>query len=59
LDRTEPTISSIDEKKQLRLELEFDTPTRAKQHSLIFHQHHSNEQLSIVELKTISKKNQK
>ena len=56
LDRAEPAISSIDEKKQLRLELECGTPIRAKQHSLIFRQHHSQEFLSIEELKTISNK---
>jgi hypothetical protein len=55
LDRVEPAISSIDEKKQLRLELEFDRQ-RSKPHSLIFHQRQSVECLSIEELKIISNK---
>ena len=55
LDRTEPAISSIDEKKQLRLELEFDTPTRAKQHSLIFSQNYSHDFFTIEEIKIVSK----
>ena len=50
LDRVEPSISSIDEKKQLRL-----TPN-TNQYSLHFNQHHSQckEYFSIEELKNIS-----
>ncbi len=55
LDRVEPTISSIDEKKQLRLELECGTPIRAKQHSLIFRQNYSHDFLTIEELLIVSR----
>ena len=54
LDRVEPSISSIDEKKQLRLS--FQSYIRENKHSLIFNQHHSQckEYFSIEELKIIS-----
>jgi len=54
LDRIEPAISSINEKKQFRLS--FDSFTGVNQHSLIFNQHHSQckEYFSIEELKIVS-----
>lgn len=55
LDRYEPSISSLDEKKQLRLDI--SGPTRSD-YRIIFTQEHSSskEYFSIDELKIISKK---
>ena len=60
LNRFEPSVSSIDEKKQLRLKMD-NTPrgvSRQYQHSLHFHQRHScsKEYFTIDELKYISHK---
>ena len=53
LDRVEPSISSIDEKKQLRLTM---SSSDQYKYSLYFNQRHSSckEYLSIEELKNIS-----
>ena len=53
LDRVEPSISSIDEKKQLRLTM---SPSDQYKYSLYFNQRHSSckEYFSIEELKNIS-----
>ena len=59
LDRVEPSISSIDEKKQLRLRIDSNhKESRQYQHSLHFHQEHCarKEYFSIDELKYISHK---
>jgi hypothetical protein len=55
LDRVEPSISSIDEKKQLRMKLSCILNNKCP-HSLHFSQQHSQckEYLSIEELKNIS-----
>lgn len=55
LDRYEPSISSLDEKKQLRLDI--SGPTRSD-YRVIFNQEHSSskEYFSIDELKIIAKK---
>jgi hypothetical protein len=55
LDKAEPTISSIDEKKQLRLKLVCGTPITAKQHSLIFRQNYSHDFFTIEEIKIVSR----
>ena len=57
LERAEPSISSIDEKKQLRLRFNTDH-FEFKQHSLHFHQLHSSSQeyFNLEELKIISEK---
>jgi hypothetical protein len=55
LDRVEPSISSIDEKKQMRMKLTFILNNKYP-HSLHFSQQYSqcNEYFSIEELKNIS-----
>ena len=56
LDRVEPSISSIDEKKQLRMKLSYILAKNKYAHSLHFTQNHSQckEYFSIEELKNIS-----
>jgi hypothetical protein len=56
LDRVEPSISNIDETKQLRLSLQQHLNSNDEyQHSLIFIQNKCKEYFSIEELKIITK----
>ena len=55
LDRIEPSISNIDETKQLRMSLHHCFNRKEYQHSLIFDQYQGKEYFSIEELKIITK----